>query len=167
MPRPQFNCEAEPGQCGVDAPYSRPHDWWKTPEKKYRGEHRQSQRRGKRLGYFINKTSKWTITYVLSESPRFATPEAEFQYYAARWKEETGADSSLTSITENVNYLKIIKMGRKALPFIFKELQLGPSPWFVALRKITGEVNVGRGRAGNFKSIAADWVEWGVLNGYC
>jgi hypothetical protein len=80
-----------------------------------------------------------------SESPL----EKEFKTLALAWKNEIGAESSLSKITSNMNYLRIIALGKDALPFIYQELQREPGPWFVALRAITGELEIGKGYAGN------------------
>jgi len=92
--------------------------------------------------------------------------EKKFRYYAAKWKDEVGGDSSLTSITGNMNYLRIIRIGDKAIPLILQELQREPAPWFVALRAISEEDSVGRDSPGNFRKMAAAWIQWGKDRGY-
>ena len=91
---------------------------------------------------------------------------SEFQALASEWYEQTGADSSLTRITGDPNYLRIIALGKRAIPLILRELQKQPAPWFVALRAITGEQNIGKQHVGNFAKIAQDWIQWGKMNGH-
>ena len=74
-----------------------------------------------------------TVNIPESERARLKEPEEKFQYYLSKWKEETGGDSSLTNITSNMNYLRIISLGIEVVPMILRELQREPAPWFVAL----------------------------------
>ena len=90
----------------------------------------------------------------------------EFGTLAKKWREEVGAESSLSKITGNLNYLRVISLGKRAVPLILRDLQRDPAPWFLALRAITGQENVGREHAGNFKSAADSWIAWGKENGY-
>jgi len=92
--------------------------------------------------------------------------EKKFRYYAAKWKAEIGGDSSLTSITNNMNYLRIIRIGHEAIPLILQELQREPAPWFVALRAISEDDSVGRDSPGNFGKMAAAWIQWGKEHRY-
>jgi hypothetical protein len=92
--------------------------------------------------------------------------EKKFQFYLQKWKDETGGDSSLTNITSNMNYLRIIGIGAQAIPLILRELQRQPAPWFVALRAITENDNVGRNFPGDFKKKAFEWIQWGKDNGH-
>lgn len=86
---------------------------------------------------------------------------SEFQVLANEWYEQTGADSSLTRITGNPSYLRIIALGKRVIPLILRELQKHPAPWFVALRALTGEQTIGKEHAGNFSKMAESWVTWG------
>jgi hypothetical protein len=92
--------------------------------------------------------------------------EKQFSYYASKWKEETEGDSSLTNITGNMNYLRIIRMGDQAIPLILRELERESAPWFVALMAITGIDSVGRNSPGNFDKMADAWIQWGKEHGY-
>ena len=112
---------------------------------------------------------------VKAEDIRFTVPsktdvqtsiETEFRRLANQWREQVGGDSSLSRITGNINYLKVISLGREAIPLILKELQKQPAPWFVALRALTGEEGVGRTHTGNFRRMADDWITWGRENKY-
>jgi hypothetical protein len=92
--------------------------------------------------------------------------ELKFKSFSKRWREEIGGESSLSRITGNVNYLKVINLGKEVIPLILKELQEEPAPWFVALRVLTEEEKVGRDHPGNFRQIADDWIKWGKDNKY-
>lgn len=113
------------------------------------------------------------VTVVPVESSQLPTPEddpsrveEEFGALSQKWRHEIGAESSLSKITGNLNYLRIIALGRKAVPLILRELQKEPAPWFLALRVITGEDTVGRNDAGNFSKMADAWLIWGRERGY-
>src|SRR5438045_993176 len=90
-----------------------------------------------------------SVTVLAAESTtpdnRETTPDAteeEFGTFSKKWREEVGAESSLSRITGNMNYLRIISLGKKAVPLILRDLQREPAPWFLALRAITGEQDV-------------------------
>jgi hypothetical protein len=57
-------------------------------------------------------------------------------------------------------YLRVISLGKDVVPMIIERLKTKPEPWFVALRAITGELNIGKEYRGNFKKIAQAWIEW-------
>src|SRR6266478_3395115 len=80
--------------------------------------------------------------------------ESNFKFLVKQWREQVGGDSSLSRITGNINYLKVISLGKQVIPLILKELQKEPAPWFVALRVLTGEEKVGRQHAGDFRRMA-------------
>jgi len=107
-----------------------------------------------------------TVNIPESERQKPRVSEEKFQFYLSRWKEETGGESSLTNITSNMNYLRIISLGIEAVPMILRELQREPAPWFVALRAITEDDSVGRDFPGDFRAKAAAWIRWGQEHGY-
>lgn len=113
---------------------------------------------------FEERTKQWSIIAVGARA--MSAVEGEFQLLAAQWRRDIGAHSSLTKILTNWNYLKIIALGESAIPLILKELQREPAPWFVALEAITGEHNLGKQFAGNFRKMAAAWLAWGAVRGY-
>jgi hypothetical protein len=92
--------------------------------------------------------------------------EGQFAILAAKWREEVGPESSVSNIVGDINYLKIIAMGKKVVPLILRELEREPAPWFVALQAITGENPADRGLAGNFPRIAEAWLQWGRDRGF-
>jgi hypothetical protein len=93
------------------------------------------------------------------------TLENDFRSFVKKWYEDIGGESSLSKITGNINYLKIIKLGTRAIPLILKELQSEPAPWFLALRVLTDNSEVGKGYSGNFRKMADDWISWGKERG--
>jgi hypothetical protein len=88
-----------------------------------------------------------------------------FREYADNWYKETIRDSSTSRMTSNVNYLKVIKLGPAVVPLILRELQSDPAPWFLALRVLTENTEVGKGHAGDFEKIAEAWISWGKERG--
>jgi hypothetical protein len=94
------------------------------------------------------------------------TLEEKFNEQAKLWRREISGQSSLTKITGNKHYSKIIKMGTGVIPFILRELQSEPAPWFLALRILTENAEVGRNSPGNFEHIANEWINWGKANGH-
>jgi len=91
--------------------------------------------------------------------------ERKFREYADKWYAETRRDSSITRILSNENYLRVIELGTPVIPLILKELQSRPRPWFLVLRVLTKNENVGRGYPGNFEKMAEAWINWGRERG--
>ena len=152
----------------IDATYSRHADWWKDPSEQPREERSHSIYTTKSVGYRlpVRKKVNWSILYLSSSGEVLTNAEQKFRYYVAKWKEEIGSESSLTNITNNINYLRIIRIGDDAIPLILGELQRHPAPWFVALRAISEDDSVGRDSPGNFRAMAAAWIQWGKDNGH-
>ncbi|PWU08431.1 MAG: hypothetical protein C5B50_29565 [Verrucomicrobia bacterium] len=92
--------------------------------------------------------------------------EKEFDELSRKWRADVGPESSFSKITGNLSYLRIISLGKRAVPLILKDLQREPAPWFLALRAITGEERIGKEEAGNFKAMADAWLAWGREHGY-
>lgn len=119
----------------------------------------------------LQPNSKVTVVPAETGQPRMldadsTAAEEKFASLSRKWREEIGPESSLSKITGNINYLRIISLGKKALPFILRDLQREPAPWFLALRAITGEENVGREHAGDFRKMADAWLVWGRAQGH-
>jgi hypothetical protein len=88
-----------------------------------------------------------------------------FHEHVNRWKDETGHLSSITKAITNTSYLRIIGMGKKAIPLLLKELQERPDHWLVALNAITGEDPSPEGA--NFREAVAAWIRWGTERKLC
>jgi hypothetical protein len=94
-------------------------------------------------------------------------PDAEelFREQSERWKRETAHISSVNKMVTHPSYLRIIGMGREALPLILSELRERPDHWLVALNAITGEDPASEGA--NFHEAVKAWIRWGESKGYC
>jgi hypothetical protein len=88
-----------------------------------------------------------------------------FREHADRWKTDTGHMSSITRAIAHPSYLRIIGMGKKAIPLLLKELRERPDHWLVALNAITGEDPAPEGA--NFTEAVAAWVKWGEAKNLC
>jgi len=89
-----------------------------------------------------------------------------FCEHAKLWKKEVAYISSSTIRHKNEHYQAIIKLGEAVIPFILRELKKGPSDWFFALYKITGEDPVSKEDMGNFRKMSDHWLDWGRRRGY-
>jgi hypothetical protein len=117
-----------------------------------------------REGYRVTGRGKqWVIVY-FGERAQGNLKET-FRRLSTSWRDQIGLDSSLTNILGNINYLKIIALGKKAVPLILTELQGAPMPWFTALQAITGENPVDANSAGDFRRMADSWLQWGRERG--
>lgn len=93
-------------------------------------------------------------------------PEMEFWKLAAKWKQETFWDSSITQKILHPCYQQIIGLGPTVVPWLLKALAIEPDFWFEALTAITRQQPVLFEHAGDLQAMANDWLEWGRRNGY-
>ena len=77
-----------------------------------------------------------------------------------RWKKETFLESNMDNIFSNSNYIKIIKFGSDALPWIIRDLKKNGGFWFSALKKITGVNPIKTESVGKYESMNQDWLKW-------
>ena len=124
------------------------------------GLHRKKHRQGLRHTSSHRLTQDERFIVVNSGQIR-SSIEQRFDELKQKWKIETSLESSLTVITANKHYLRIIGLGPSAIHLILKELQKTPAPWFVALQALTGEYNIGKRHAGRFGKIAAEGLSGG------
>ncbi len=119
----------------------------------------------------------WSTTWLpvrLSSVPsmerkRFKPSESlapQFRDHAKQWKRDVAYISSSTIRHKNKHYQAIIKLGKDVIPLILKELEKGPSDWFFALHRITGEDPISEKDIGDFRKMADQWLDWGTRNGY-
>jgi hypothetical protein len=99
--------------------------------------------------------------YYLEPYSRFKrAPLLLFNDLAATWKYDTRATSMVYEIVMHPAYQKIIGMGPKALPFIFKDLASETAHWFPALEAITQESPVPQAEFGDVEAMRTRWLEW-------
>lgn len=90
----------------------------------------------------------------------------DFNALSRAWKKETAHFSTLYHVTTNSNYLRIIKHGWQAVPYILKDLQKAPEHWYFALKLITEQDPVPIEDKSNIKKIREHWLNWGKAEGY-
>ena len=106
----------------------------------------------------------YTDTHVIARTE--SAFRAKFMVAKEAWKKETRFLSSSTEIVLNPHYQDIIGMGKKALPFIFMDLEQRGGKWFWALRHITRENPVALADRGKTKKMTEVWLQWGRKNRY-
>lgn len=62
----------------------------------------------------------------------------KFQCHLEKWQEDTMFSSSISDIIEHKDFLAIVAMGKKAVPFILDEIEYEPSHLVWALNMIYG-----------------------------
>lgn len=90
-----------------------------------------------------------------------------FQQLVKQWRKERGATSSIIEMAMCPSYQRIMAMGEKALPFIFRQLQIEgdePDMWFWALKLITNDDPVDIADQGNMCKMAQAWLGWAQKN---
>lgn len=99
-------------------------------------------------------------------STKTKSVEDEFAELVEQWNVSCGPTSSLMQMITNQNYLRIIGLGRPAVPLLLRELVERPDHWDWALRAITGVTVTDQVDEGNLARTAAKWILWGKEHGY-
>jgi hypothetical protein len=84
--------------------------------------------------------------------------QSTFVANVSQWKTDTKHLSSIDRMVLHSSYLRIIGLGKPAIPFLIGELQKHPDYWFAALEAITGDDPVPENA--NFDQAVSAWVEW-------
>lgn len=90
--------------------------------------------------------------------------QEKFDKLKAQWEQDTAILSSISRKIKHPAYQKIIFMGEKALPLIFRALQQDSGHWFYALAKITQADPVKP--EDNYEQAVEAWLNWGREQGY-
>ena len=103
--------------------------------------------------------------------PATASDYINFQTFAKEWKARKRTSSRAQDIIIHPSYMRIVGMGKPAVPFILLQLQAEvrhaePDHWFAALWAITGENPVPPASRGNLVEMAKAWIDWGVARGF-
>jgi hypothetical protein len=93
------------------------------------------------------------------------TDQIKFERLANTWKHETGKLSLVQKKAMHPSYQKIIGMGNRALPFIFRELSQRRDDWIWALVAITGKDDIGSPDS-TFDQAVDSWLTWAKENRY-
>lgn len=107
-----------------------------------------------------------TYTYVFGEDLLIDDTKIIFSKLAEQWRQETLNFSNPHKILLHPAYLRIIGLGKEAVPFILEDLRKKGGHWFTALEAITGENPTLAEHSGSMKLSAEDWIKWGVEQGY-
>jgi hypothetical protein len=86
-----------------------------------------------------------------------------FNNLYAKWKQETFLMSS-PKIFDNINYQKIIALGKGVLPTLISNLDGSSTFLFFALHKITNENPVQTEHYGDIAAMVKDWKDWWEVN---
>jgi len=89
--------------------------------------------------------------------------EQNFNALAGKWQSETCGFSSIAKKITNLNYYKIIAMGKPAIPFILRSLKNQPDHWFVALKALTDRDPTNPNDS--FEQAVEAWLNWGRSEG--
>lgn len=99
----------------------------------------------------------------VSAQNKLVEPAAiKFRRLVAEWRRDTRFVSAVRRKMAHPAYLKIIGMGKDALPFILKDLDDRPGDWIAALMSITDENPVKPDD--NFEQAVKAWLRWGREN---
>jgi len=129
----------------------------------YRPPIRQSDPEQKKYSRKQPKFQKELVSGILKKEEN-SYLKNRFTKLAQKWEQETCGFSSITKKITNLNYLKIIALGKIVVPFILESLQAKPDHWFLALKALTDEDPTQRGD--NFEQAVEAWLNWGKQKGF-
>ncbi len=114
-------------------------------------------------------TPNQRIDYVITGEATVADPDEpkldeKLKMMAARWREETAFDSSLSDVYNHPSYKSIMRTGEDGLPFVLRALRERPERWLHALRFMAPE-NPAEG-IGDFEEARSAWITWGYKRNY-
>ncbi len=90
--------------------------------------------------------------------------EQTFRELAEEWYKDTRTAPSVSRMVMHPAYLRIIWMGRKAIPLLLRELERTRDHWLVALYAVTGEDPAPK--EANFDEAVDAWLAWGRREGH-
>ena len=112
---------------------------------------------------FLSEDKEWSV--VLISPPSVQPINAEFSALVQQWRNDTRKLSLVQQKAMHPAYQRIIGMGEKALPLIFRELERRGEHWLWALTAITGRDDIAKPDH-NFKQAVQAWLEWGRARRY-
>ncbi len=118
-----------------------------------------------RLLEALEQASEWATLIVATSGRVEDELEQQFNMLASRWRNQTGGLSSPTKQVAHSDYLKIIAMGKPALPFVLRELRDRGGQWYPALRAISDADPVPEDAVGYVPRMKLAWLEWGHSHG--
>ena len=110
------------------------------------------------------------MTAIQTFSPNYTKSEDrlkvqnKFNELSQKWEQETSGLSSISKKMTNLNYLKIIALGKIVVPFILESLQTKPDHWFLALKALTDEDPTQP--EDDFEQAVEAWLNWGKQKGF-
>jgi hypothetical protein len=114
----------------------------------------------------VNTLRQSKPEYVIDES---LMESMKFRRLMLSWFSERKASSSAVALASLPSYLKIIGMGKPAIPLILRQLKFEgnrPNHWFIALAVISEKNPVPEKSRGRMVEMANAWLEWGKSEGY-
>ena len=112
----------------------------------------------------IRLSSQTALRIKRGPTPVSPAVESQFRTLVEKWHRETQHVSSVKKRVEHPAYRRIVEIGRKILPLLFRELREHPSHWLVALHEITHADPAPEGST--FREAVEAWLTWGRDRGY-
>src|SRR5438067_6852971 len=82
------------------------------------------------------------------------TLEDRFRRLAAAWHKAVAHHSSTTVRNNHPAYREIISLGPEVVPLLLRDVEENHTPWFCALREITGADPIPASASGNIPQMA-------------
>lgn len=86
--------------------------------------------------------------------------KSTFESLKGKWIKEVGCQSSPSILYNNINYKKIISIGKKIIPILIEDLKSPIGDWFQALQDITGVDPIKEDNRGYVAKMIEDWENW-------
>jgi hypothetical protein len=91
----------------------------------------------------------------------------KFSEYRAKWENEIQFSSSVTEVISNMWFLKMIGLGKAALPYMRTALEEVGGSWCLAIEAVSGETpDLSEEDSTNFRKLREFWIKWLNQHGY-
>lgn len=107
-----------------------------------------------------------TVSKTEEAATQRSTLRQQFSLLADRWELETGALSLVSQKIAHRDFLKLVSLGPKTIPFILERLPLKPHNWFIALDALADEIDRPNTIGINPRAAVEKWLEWGRRHGW-
>ena len=95
-----------------------------------------------------------------------ADTNLQFPQLKDQWLNETRFLSDPSEVYSNDNYIKIIELGKKVIPYLIEDLETANTDWLFALHQITGDDPIAPNHVGKFGLMKSDWLNWADKTGW-
>ena len=139
-------------------------DWYEPAEESWSEVRREHVRAERQLAHAFAMVADYDASKLEDVQVQTELLRVEFATHVEQWLRDTRHYSIVSKKISHPSYLRIIGMGKPAIPLLLEILRDRPSHWFAALKATTG-IDVSKHSRSPSEARVA-WLEWGMEHGY-